>query len=123
MDKIFAVLLPVLLAACGFSDEAASKREYSIVQHYEYEYRDKPNNQPYILAEKALGSDYLVIGFPIEGANSGYVFMVANPRGKPYVKAMPDVPFVVTEVVLEDVQSKAEMADAVKAFISSHVGH
>ena len=129
MRKILIVLLPLLPVAyaltCVFSDEfadeSASKSEWSILQHYEYTYRDKSNSEPYLLFNTALGSKYNVIGFPTLKKNTGFVFILANTAGKPYIKAMRQESFVVTAAVLKEVQEKVAIREDVKEFISSHI--
>ena len=95
---------PVLLALCivvlflwsrwnlrpGEPDELGSKPEYSILQGFEYDYRERPNDAPIRFRRHAMQSPSDVIGFPVAGRSTGYVWYIANPRVIPAISPMPD---------------------------------
>lgn len=116
--------LIALICGCDVDatkNEAANKHEYSVLQSVEYQYRDADNNKPYIVVHKALGTELTVIGFPIKGKSKGYVVMLANAAGKPQVKIMPDMEFVVTREVLAALKKEVGISSALDNAIISKV--
>jgi hypothetical protein len=124
---IKALLTFMFLAAVGcrsqpISDEAANelanKPDYSILQAYEYDYREIKNDKPYLIIKNA---DATVVAFPIRNRSTGYVVILAETKHAPKVKAMPQLDFVVTQDAFADVRTAAPLSKEVEEFIAQHV--
>ena len=70
------------------SGELAQKREWSVLQGLEYEYRYKVNNS-IVVIRQAKGTEYDALGLPLADRNIGYAWILANPSSDPRVKLMP----------------------------------
>ena len=103
----------------SMKNESISKTEYSILQSYEYQYRETSNDMPYLVLNHA--SDATVIAFPIKGKSQGYVVILAKSKGKPEVKMMPDADFIVTQAVYMAVKEEISLSTEVDRFIAEHV--
>jgi hypothetical protein len=105
----------------GMGNEFTNKSEYSILQSYEYEYRDVKNDKPYMVFKNALKTDLTVVAFPIKDKPKGYVVILARAEGSPKVKYMPDVDFVVTQNTLTEIQAAITLSKEVEQFIMAHI--
>ena len=102
-------------------NELANKPEYSVLQAYEYQYRDVKNDKPYLVFKKALNTDATVVAFPIKSKAAGYVVVLAHAESLPKVKALPDVDFVVTKDAFTEVRAATPLSKEVEQFIAAHV--
>jgi hypothetical protein len=105
MVKGFLALLLLVVGGCRsqptnelVKNERDNKPEYSILQAYEYDYREVKNEKPYLVFKNALKTDATVVAFPIKSKATGYVVLLAQTKSLPKVKAMPDADFVVTKM-------------------------
>lgn len=99
-------------------DEIESKSEYSALQFYEYEFRDKNNTQPYILYRNALKLDIDIVGFPIKGKSAGYVWLVVKAKNEESVLILPkSTDFVVSDAALEELKKSVRFSPTVLKFI------
>ena len=105
----------------AMNDELANKPEYSVLQAYEYQYRDVKNDKPYLVFKNALKTDATVVAFPIKNKTTGYVVMLAETKTVPKVKAMPDVDFVVSQRAFIEVRSVTPLSKEVEQFIAQHI--
>lgn len=113
-----AFMLPACSDSSPGSGELDSKSEYSILQYFEYEYRMKRNDLPFVTKKKALGSAFNVFGLPRSGAANGYVWFVANPRDENRIKLLPqETEFEVSEGVVADIEKEMSIARTVKTYI------
>jgi hypothetical protein len=104
------------------NNDSVNKFEYSILQAYEYEYRDMRNDgAPYLIIKNALQTDMTVVAFPIKGKKTGYVFMLAQARGFPKGKFLPEVAFTVTKSMLEDLKTIIPISKEVESFIAAQI--
>jgi len=120
---LWSVLL-FLTSACNKDandDELANKPEYSILQSYEYKYRDMPNDKPYLVEMNALNTGLTVIAFPAQDKSHGYVVMLTNSSRSPDIKVLPDVDFVVTNESYKAVKEQIALSKEVDQFISKHI--
>lgn len=102
------------------------KHEWSIVQGYEWKYRDAENNKPYIIEETrfekyASKDDPPVVAFPVKGKTKGYVVILSKAKGGAMLKVLPIVDFELTKGIYEEIKSKVSLSDDVDKFISSHI--
>jgi hypothetical protein len=121
--KLFLVALP-LFEACGLSSldaEAVNKSEYSVLQYYEYEYREAKHDKPYMLFKRALNTESTVLAFPIKEKPVGYVVMLARAEGVPKIKIMTEVDFTVTKDAYAAVQEETALSKEVDQFIAVRV--
>jgi hypothetical protein len=124
MIKGLWILMLLVVGGCrskAMNDELANKPEYSVLQAYEYQYRDVKNDKPYLVFENALKTDATVVAFPIKNKTTGYVVMLAETKTVPKVKAMPDVDFVVSQRAFIDVRSVTPLSKEVEQFIAQHI--
>src|SRR5260370_28846126 len=105
MVKAFLALLLLVAGGCRSQamndeladNELANKPEYSVLQAYEYQYKDVKNDKPYLVFKNALKTDATVVAFPIKSKATGYVVMLAQAKALPKSKVIPDTDFVVTD--------------------------
>lgn len=126
MIKKYWMFIAAILCGCdggGMKNEAINKREYSVLQSVEYQYRNKKNENPYFVLRKAIETDLTVIGFPIKGKTKGYAVMLANAKGKPEVKILPDSDFVVTKKSLAALKAEIDISSALDSALASRMTH
>jgi hypothetical protein len=113
----------LMIVGCDMQDEdneLSNKPDYSILQHYEYKYRDANNDKPYMIFNRALNTDTTVVAFPIKNKSRGYVVIIANSKNSPSVKYMPEVDFFVSQDVYLTVKDQAFLSKEVDQFIAMH---
>lgn len=123
LNQLLAFVL-FIVSGCdiqGMNNEFANKTEYSILQSYEYEYRDVKNDEPYMVLKNALQTDKTVLAFPIRGKATGYVVMLAQAEGIPKDKAMPETDFVVTQRAFTEIKATTLLSKEIEQFIAAHV--
>lgn len=113
------VLLSISACDMQMQDESISKTEYSILQSYEYEYREARNDTPYMVLRHASGA--AVVAFPVRKKSQGYVMILAKSEGKPEVKAVPNADFIVAQAVYMAVKEEISLSAEVDRFIVEHV--
>jgi hypothetical protein len=121
--KLLLVMLP-LFGGCDFNsmnNDAANKVEYSVLQHFAYEYQDAKQDKPYLVFQRALNTELTVLAFPINDKPLGYVVMLARAEGIPKVKAMPEVDFKVSKDLYAAVRAEVSISTEVDQFIASRV--
>jgi len=114
----------VLIGGCdidGVINESANKTEYSILEHYEYEFRNSEQEKPYMFFEHALGSKYTVVAFPIKHRVKGYVVILAQAEGVPKVKVLSKVEFKVTKEAYTSLKREVHLSKEVDQFIFAHI--
>lgn len=128
MVKGFLALLLLVVGGCRSQptnelakNELDNKPEYSILQAYEYDYREVKNDKSYLVFKNALKTDATVVAFPIKNKATGYVVMLAQAKYLPKVKAMPDADFVVTQGAFKEVRTATPLSKEVEQFIAAHV--
>ena len=120
-------LWPILLVLTGACNkeanegELANKPEYSILQSYEYKYRDMPNDKPYLVEKNALNTGLTVIAFPAKDKSHGYVVMLTSSVRSPDILVLPEVDFVVTNGSYSSVKEQTSLSKEVDRFISRHI--
>lgn len=126
MIKKYWMFIAAILCGCdggGVKNEAINKRECSVLQSVEYQYKNKENENPYFVLRKALETDLTAIGFPIKGKTNGYAVMLANAKGKPGVKMLPDSDFVVTQKSLAALKAEVAISSALDSALASRMTH
>ena len=121
--KLLLVAFP-LFGGCDLSsmnNDAVNKSEYSVLQHYEYEYREAKHDKPYMVFQRALNTELTVLAFPIKDKPVGYVVMLARAEGVPKVKAMAEVDFEVTKDAYAAVKAETVLSKEVDQFVADRV--
>lgn len=129
MIKKLIVILLIMIGGCDIQDEGndlakyelANKPDYSILEHYEYKYRESSNDRKYMIQKRALKTDTTVVAFPIKNKSHGYVVILANSQHPPLVKYMPEEDFVVTQDAYLAVKGQASLSIEVEQFIARRV--
>lgn len=103
------------------SDELKGKTEYSVLQSFEFKYRDEVNDQPYLVFKNALKTGLVVVAFPVKGKATGYVMILAQSDDDPKVKVVPAADFLVTREAYEAVKAATVMSKEVDQFISARI--
>jgi len=122
--KLTMLLFIIIIVGCDMQDgnrEITNKHDYSILQAYEYDYRDANNDKPYMVFNHALGTNKTVVAFPIKNKHVGYVVIIANPTVSSTAKYMPEADFVVTQDVFQTVKSQVSFSEETEKFISLHI--
>lgn len=122
-QKLLLVTL-LLFGGCGLSsvnNEAVNKSEYSVLQYYEYEYREAKHDKPYMVFKRALNTELTVLAFPIKEKPVGYVVMLARAEGVPKIKIMTEVDFTVTKEAYAAVKAETALSKEVDQFIGARV--
>lgn len=123
INQILAVVL-LITSGCdmqAIKNESTNKTEYSILESYEYEYREIENDVPYTIVKNALKTNATVLAFPIRGKAQGYVVMLAEAEGVPKDKALPETDFVVTQSAFTEVKAATGLSKEVEHLIATHV--
>lgn len=126
MRKILKYLLifglsGILCSNCVSSEqnELDTKSEYSVLQYYEFEYRNHPNSKKLIIKKSALNTKYNVFGLPKANSKKGYVWIIANPDSDTQVKVMPsDITFLMNDKTMLILEKKIVLAPDVNKFLS-----
>lgn len=120
----FSLIALLTLGGCDLQSmniEAINKAEYSVLQHYELEYRGVNHIKPYMIFRHALDTNLTVLAFPVKNRPTGYVVILAQAEGMPKVKAMTDVDFEVTKDVYASVKMEVALSTEVDQFIAARV--
>ena len=121
--KLLLVALP-LFGGRGLSslnNEEVNKSEYSVLQYYEYEYREAKHDNPYMIFKRALNTELTVLAFPIKEKPVGYVVMLARAEGVPKIKIMTEVDFTVTKNAYAAVKAETALSKEVDEFLVARV--
>lgn len=102
----------------GDSNELLAKEEYSILQYYEYEYRDKENSMRPIVVGKALNTRFGVIGLPVAGSIKGYVWFIGNSSSNLIAQLPAEANFYVDETILKVISEIPWMSNSLKKYLS-----
>ncbi len=122
--KLMILIFIMIIVGCDRQDtnkEIINKSDYSILQSYEYDYRNANNDESYMIFHHALGTNRTVVAFPIKNKNVGYVVIIANPIVSTTVKYMPESDFIVTENVFQKVKSQVSFSKETEKFISAKI--
>lgn len=122
--SFLAAFLTLFGASCTNSapsdGELANKSEYSVLQFYEYEFRNKDHAIAYVLHKNALDSGLDVVGFPITGRDVGYVWIVARANKDGMIFQIPErTDFLVDEAALVALRKEINFSPAVLKFLES----
>ena len=129
MIKKLVLILVIMTGGCDMQGEEnelakyelANKPDYSILEHYEYKYREANNDRPYMIIKRALKTDKTVVAFPIKNKSRGYVVLLVNSQNPPLVKYMPEEIFFVTRNTYLAVKVESSLSNEVEQFIVKHV--
>lgn len=123
--KLFLCLLFFTLCGCDEKDtsnELRNKPEYSVLEASAYNYSEFSHDQKFILVQKAFGTDYNVLAFPIRNAEKGYVVMLTNAQVAPIDKRVPEKEFFVDKEVLVSVKKLTPLSREVEILIKEQIG-
>jgi len=114
------VLQSLVLAGCWRAnadefDELGSKSDYSVLQHFEFEWRGKTISEPQL---EKLG-DAEVLGVPAL-AGHGTVWILLKPNGSPFYKQSIDANYVVQKALVERLLAEDRVSPTIAAVLSSH---
>lgn len=90
----------VLLPACT---DSGGKHEWSLLQVYEYQNRGAGSAENPIIK---FHDDYCVAGFVSSRDGSQRVWVLMNPRFKPYLKKLPDQPVAISKAQYDSLPKK-----------------
>lgn len=129
MIKKLVLILVIIIGGCDMQEEEnelakyelANKPDYSILEHYEYKYREANNDRPYMIIKRALKTDKTVVAFPMKNKSRGYVVILASSQNPPSVKYMPEQDFVVTQDAYLAVKGQMSLSNEVEQFIAKRV--
>lgn len=79
MIRKLILILMVMIGGCDMqdkNDEIANKSEYSVLQSYEYNYREAKIDKQYMIFKRALNTGATVVAFPIKNKSHGYVVIL-----------------------------------------------
>jgi hypothetical protein len=96
-------------------DELSSKRDYSVLQYFEYEWRGKTIAEPRF--EKL--EDAEVLGLPALDGH-GTVWILLKPSGSPFYKQSIDANYVVPKSMVERLVTQGRVSPTVAAALLSH---
>ncbi len=96
-------------------DELGSKSDYSVLQHFEFEWRGKTITDPRL---EKLG-DAEVLGVPALTGH-GTVWILLKPNGSPFYKQSMDANYVVQKALVERLLTEKRVSPTVAAVLSSH---
>lgn len=99
-------------------NELANKHEYSLLQAMEAQLRNHPHNDTFLIYRNALDTEFTVIAFPKENANSGYVVLLADGKVSPQDKSVPDQSFSVTPNALTALKKQVQLSREVESYIA-----
>jgi len=99
-----------------FSEELASKVEWSIVQSVEFQYRD--GNERRIKIVKV--DDYALAGVPVS-ATGRKIWVMLNSRNPPYYKQLPKGDFSLSKEDLKLILASGVVSSTVENCLESHV--
>lgn len=117
--KFLLLLFMMLLATACHSDSAQpnefdTKPAYSVLQSYEFNWRNKPNSSGIMVVRAALGTEFDVVGLPIVGQDKGFTWIVLNPTKlddqSQFVRVPADKPIAVTDADLKKIEEQVELS-------------
>lgn len=114
------VLHSFVLSGCWHSnadefDELGAKSDYSVLQHFEFEWRGKTISDPRL---EKLG-DAEVLGVPALTGH-GTVWILLKPNGAPFYKQSMDANYVVQKALVERLLAEKRVSPTVAAVLMSH---
>ena len=121
---LLALALMTLVGGCdadSANGELSDKSEYSVLQRYEYEYREVKQDLPFMIFKHALKTNLTVLAFPVRDKPVGYVVIIARSNGVSKVKAMDGVEFKVSKLAYAAVKSEADISPEVDNFIKARI--
>lgn len=123
---VFPLVLAFAGTGCGGKPDAGgelnTKSEYSVLQSFEFDYRQRTHALPYVIGKNALSSGYDVIGLPRTDGERGYVWLIANPSGAPAIKQMPSgVDFSISSDTLAVIEKSAQLDSEVRSYLAAHI--
>lgn len=125
MKSLLLIVIMLLVAACqpdnAQPSELDTKSAYSVLQSYEFKWRDKPHSSGIVVVRSALGTKFDIVGLPIAGKNKGFVWLVLNPM-KPdeqgqFVRVPADLPVTVTDSDLKSIEEKVELSPQARSVL------
>lgn len=125
--SLFLGVACALLGGCGSegapgSQELESKQEYSVLQSYEYNYRDRGNSDGVVVEELALGSKFHVVGLPKRGEPKGYIWFIANSDDPKAIQRLPkDGEVEIDLETLGEIQRSQGITRALREHLASRV--
>ena len=123
IEKALVLFIFIIgISGCGYEQEAANKSEYSVVQGFEYKYRESDHDTDYKIFKNAMGGKEPVILLPIKGQATGYVVILARSEAPPLVKTLPqNINFTLTRDTLLRIKSEISISKEVEQFLVSHL--
>ncbi|MEE7545957.1 hypothetical protein HF319_01885 [Xanthomonas sp. Kuri4-1] len=119
---VLALALAGCLSETNAGRELEAKSEYSVLQSFEFDYRERKQERNYIIEKNALSSGYDLIGLPKANVDHGYVWLIANPSSEPAIKKMPsDDVFSVNKDALAAIKQSVQLPPAMEAYLAENV--
>ena len=118
MKSLLLMAVMLLVAACHSDNsqpsELDTKSAYSVLQSYEFKWRDKSHSSGIVVVRSALATKFDIVGLPIAGQDKGFVWLVLNPmkpdEQRQFVRVPADMPIVVTDADLKSIEERVELS-------------
>lgn len=124
--RLIFVSILCALASCNSGekerDELAGKSEYSILQKYEYDFRNEPGLGKIVYRTDPDLPMATVIGIKISGEGNRYVAIASHSKTRPLVKMVPDDGiFQIDNNQYSEILKRANPSRHVAEFLRKHV--
>lgn len=102
--------------------EMAQRPQWSTLQLLAVKYQDDANGNGVIILPRAMRTSHTAIGLPRADRPQGYVWVIADPRGHPQIKAFPDqTPFRLKTYELHNIERRLSPSAELRAFLRQGV--
>lgn len=102
--------------------EMAQRPQWSTLQLLAVKYQDDANGNGVIILPRAMRTSHTAIGLPRADQPQGYVWVIADPRGNPKLKAVPDqTPFRLKAYELHGIERRLPLDADILAFLKQGV--
>jgi hypothetical protein len=103
------------------ANDSRAKTEYSILQSYEFDLRNTPNTERYLIFRLNGPGNYEVIALPLQGQPIGYVVILARSLSDPKIKFMPERLFVLSLSSYTEIKNIVSMSSEIESFLIDHL--
>ena len=119
---VWAMVAVPLMVWLDPDSELAQKPQWSLLQSLAVKYEDDANGNGIIVLPRALRTSHTAIGLPRADQPRGYVWVLADPRGEPMLKALPqDAPFRLKTYELHGIERRLPLDAEILSFLRKGV--
>ena len=97
------------------SDLVQTKKELTMLQHLEFEYRDSK------FTDIKFINNEVGEFFCIKGINGNRIWVLANPKSSPYYKQMPVADYSVSKIEFSHIKNEVNLSETVQLVLKSHI--